>query len=288
MFNRIPVYVKIVNECVEINDFSTELDAQGTFKVKSISKNYFSMLVEAILNNEDPLEIINKYVPDIKGLLYISITVDKESSSTANYFIYEKGMGDDKFDVECKKVLNLLKEMLLCNSKREKTSYGIFNKVIAMLEPSKDQADLYFIEKDYKNALLEYNRLYKSYPELSRRMTEVCKATLGNKLSAEPLALDLLLFYRMYSELIELSWKLPFDAQLAVQYYVASSDIDRKHRIIYFFICYENFRMINEIEKAEMCYGKLIGLLETAVLNDLTNQYFLYECIGTISEYKKC
>lgn len=276
----------MLNEDVEKTRFSTQLDEHSIFKVKSICKNYFPMLVEAILNNEDPLEIINKYVPDIDGQLYISITVDKKNTKNPNTFIYENGMSDEDFDFECDKILSLLKEILNCGSKKESTSYKILNKVIAMLEPSKERAHLYFIEKDYKNALLEYGRLYKSYPELSKRMSEICKAALGNKLSAEPLALDLLIFYRVYDELAELSWKLPFDFQLAVQYYLSKSDIDQKQRIIFCFICYENFRMINETEKAELCYANLTGLLENALGNDLSNQLFLHECANTISEYK--
>ncbi|ELA42709.1 uncharacterized protein VICG_00024 [Vittaforma corneae ATCC 50505] len=292
MLDRIPVDLSIQSKELQMNDVFNRFKTSKVFVPKTLCKSYFSLIVASILEDKDPVSIINENIPEIDGQLYISLTITNNRSFCSDgalIFIYTENMDDEEFDQECNRVQSLIiqklsKERVFKDNLKQKTAYSIVYSILSTISSSKDAANVYFIQRDYKNALLEYGGISKQYPELSRRMSEICRVILGYKPLLEPLAFDILLLNQMYDSLCEISSILPFDAKLAIQYYLTDKSINSKLKMIFLYQCCVNFKLCNDDEMSKRCYSKLVSTVESIVDIESYNQKFWLEFLTILSE----
>lgn len=277
---RIPVNLKIHLEESEQNHVLELFRNSRIFSSKTLCKTYFSFLTTSILENKDPVKFINDNIPEIEGLLFIDLAVIRpgETSPASEIpFIYIKNMNDEQFNIECVKARSLIVQQLEKEIQDQKASFFTMSGMLPMLRCRKETAHLYFIRKDYKNALQSYESISSQYPELSGRMCELCRVILNYKPCLDPLAFDILIANDMYESLYKISDILPFDAQLALQYYLTTKNIDFRLKMIVLYQCNRNLRQAREFQKAESCYLQLTEMVEKRMVEDQCNRDFWRE-----------
>lgn len=271
MFDRIPVKIIFRDENIDKNTVLEKFKNETIFYPKELCNDYFSTLIETLLEEKDPLLIINNFLPDINGQMYLEIVVKSENTPTnPNCFemVYSQ-------DIDFQESIS----SLISNIRRSKysVSNGIFNKILPLKNPSKDIADLYFIDKNYKDALTEYHGLYSQYPELSRRMCEICRMILGSKPTLDLLTIDILIFYKKYDDLFDLSKDVLIDLMIPIHLLLSKSDLSIKKRLITAYFCYKNLKKINELDKSNICLQRFESIFEECILEDTKNNLFLNE-----------
>lgn len=285
MLHLIPVSLKIQSESIDLNSFLEKFTKNNIFSQKSICKNYFSIIIQSILLNENPIAIIKQNIPDIEGIMHFEliITTDQNHNIIENHninvFLYRNDMNDQEFNDECLKVKQSITTKLTNKCSDQNKSLGFIRNLLSPFVSSKDKADLYFIKNDYKNALFEYSKIQTQYPELSKRMCEVCRILLNNKLSLEPLAFDIYIEMNMFDRLFDLSNKMPFDAKLGIQYYLIGKNINDDKKMILLHLCYKNFKFCKD-ERSEDCYVKLKEIVEEHLKKEKYNEKFWNEFLN--------
>lgn len=282
MSYKIPIKTKILGSSIDEEILLCKFMNGQLFIPKTVNKNYFSLLVASILKKNDPLKIINNYIPEIDGELYVDMIIDSKRSEEG-VFVHYNEINDDDFEQESNRFLENLKEKL---SKRikPKSQYNFISNFLSTLEPSLENSHLLFLRKDYKNALVEYSKLSKKYPELSRRMCGICKLEIGVKPDLDPILFDILILYELYDELFEISEKLPFDAKVAIQYYLIEKKISDSKRMVLLYSCFQNFKKMSEYEKAKECFFNLLNMVDCYIERDNLNSNFWIECKKALKE----
>lgn len=287
MLDRIPVSLSVQLKEPQEDGIVNRFKNSKVFVPKTLHKNYFSLIVASILEDRDPINIIDMHIPEIDGQLFISITVTNGQISRHDHefvFTYTENMNDEEFDQECDRIRTLLVQKLSKDISKQKTPYSIANAILSAVSSSKDAADLYFIQKDYRNALSEYGGISRQYPELSKRMCEVCRILLGYKPLLEPLAFDILMLSQMHNSLCEISGILPFDAKLAVQYYLTGRDINIKLKVILLYQCSVSFNLCSNGDKAKACYLKLVNAIDGIAAMESHNLSFWLEVLAVLRD----
>lgn len=269
MFDRIPVKITFNDENINKMEVLDKFRNETIFYPKEIHLDYFSTIMSVLLEEKDPLLVINNFVPSVNGQMYLEIGVRSENTAkNANCLeIVYNNETDFQESVS----------YLVCNVKKRKSSMsdGFFDKILSLRNWSKDIADLNFIERNYKDALVEYGKLFNRYPELSRRMCEICRMILGSKSVLDPIAVDILIFYERYDELFNLAKDLVPEIRIPIFMYLSKSDLTFKKRLITSFCCYENFKSVNEIDKSKKCLHWVENMLVECGLDDPDNKPFL-------------
>lgn len=274
MLGKIPVHLNIDSPDLPRDEVVSRFRNSRLFTPKQLCKNYFSVLVSCILDGGDPNSVIDENVPEIEGQLLVEITVVAElpaDSAEGVLFVYTAGMSAELFEDECERTRATLVREAEKRCEKERKQLGFIGSLVSSLSGSLEAAHLSFIKSDYKGALAAYSGVSKRYPELARRMCEICRLILGQEPVVDPLALDVFILNHMYTSLYKMIGILPFDAKLAVQYYLIDKEIPAKRKMILLNQCRENFRIAGNSERAEDCAAKLTGMVDEIIAADTSS-----------------
>lgn len=249
-FGRIPLKLEFDENFGCREEFAERLARTGIFSLRKLNRNYFSSIVDSILRDEDPLPIIDASEPEIDGSPHMILCVggatsSEHSQSTA--FVYHTGMTEEDFNLRCLEALDALKarnEGVILNGTGLRALKAFFG--ISSLS-KKELADAYFMNKDYESALYIYARL--SSLGICRRMSEICRALMDIDMLGDPLSLDIMIFYKKFDTLYAISGDLPFDAKLAVQYYLTKQGLPQHMRVLLEYSCCKGFSTIKDSKR---------------------------------------
>jgi len=279
MLGKIPIRLNIQSTEINVDEVTRRFRSSKLFCPKRLCDNYFSLIVAAILDGSDPIGIIQDCIPDIDGQIHIELVVADNRTGGAAVFVYTRDMTDQAFEMECDRVRS---EIILDMSRRERTPLSIIRSLMQSSSITAENANLQFVTGDYRGALAGYAAIAKQFPELSRRMCEVCHILLDERTVGEPLAFDVLMVAQRYDELYELSGSLPFDARVAVRYYLKDKDIGVKRQMIVLNLCYDDFGVTGNREKADGCKSELVRMVEATVSTETWNMPFWEEYLSVL------
>lgn len=261
-FGKIPLKLEFDKgfECEE--EFAERLAKSGVFSLKRPNRTYFSSIADSILRDEDPLPIIDGSEPEMDGSPHMSLFVkDTVSSSHSRevVFAYDSVMADEDFRQRCLETLDALKaraEQVILNNTGLRALKALFTATGAS---KKELADAYFMSGNYENALYIYARLEDQ--GACRRMSEICRALLGIEMLGDPLSLDVMMFYKRFGILYAVSGSLPFDAKLAVQYYLTKQGLPQYMRVLLEYSCCKGFSVAKDRQKLLSTLDSLRGFI---------------------------
>lgn len=283
MLDRIPINLSIRSTKFTHEDIIARFCQHSPFYPKELCRNYFSFIVTAILDDLDPMSIIQKYIPEIEEQIYVNITVidaSEQYSGKELVFIYTEVMTDDAFHQECTRIKSkIIKGMTLM----KKTTFGALQNLFGFPQTTPEHANLQFVLGNYAAAKVEYGGIYRQFPELSKRMCEICRVILHERAILEPLAFDVLIQDKRYNELYELSGILPFDAKLAIRYYLLSKEKQKLRKMILLNECIDGFEATGDRSKIFTCRDEMVKVVNDVIIEEPFNELFWREYLSVIS-----
>lgn len=272
--NKTPLKIEFNDSFGQKEEFVSRISKIHRFLIRTPVKNYFSRIVEAIFNDEDPMQVMEKHIPEDETIPHMEIYV-KSPLTTAQsqkiIFDYDPDWNDDEFYDSCKSAEN----SYFTKMKRAISgNYGI--SVIKGLFGTSVNAnnilgDAFFVNKEYEKALVVFTNF--SRQEKNTRMIELCKALLGHTLTNHFLSTDILLLYLSEDKLYEVAESLPFEQAIAIKYYLLGRNLPVHRRLLLSYACCQGFIEMKYRKNFENCKKILLNETNCKIANKSGAEY---------------